>query len=410
MTRKALKFKVLAITAVITVALSACAGPVDSNDNIVTSSGNLSDIMDQANSSGEESSSESEQPKTATVTLTAVGDNLIHRPIYQQAHARANQQGYDFTYPYENIADYIAAADIAIYNQETIVAPDYEPSSYPSFCSPKELGVHMVDIGFDVVSLANNHSFDKGSAGLKNSLEFWDTQDIVTTGAYLNEQDFNTVSFMESNDVKFGFVAFIDPTNGLSLPADSEMTVLLQSKFDQIEAKIKQAKEECDIVIVIPHWGWEYTTQYNDSQAEIAQKLADCGADIIIGSHSHCIQPIETVTSADGREVLVCYSLGNFISGQLERLRVVGGMVDLTITYDFNKKSFNLDDVDFSPIITHYEGGCNNIRIYKFSDYTNDMAQKHGVAAMSGSALSRGYVEDLVTSVIDEKYLADDWK
>lgn len=405
------KFRIIAWLAAMTLLLSGCMQKVEDSSSV--SSSDVSQIIESSSSevSSEESYYEPEpEPVTATVTLTAVGDNLIHRPIYEQANARANGNGYDFSYPYEHIADKIAAADIAVYNQETVVAPDYQPSSYPCFNSPRELGERMVEIGFDVASLANNHSFDKGESGLKNCLEFWKTQNIVTTGAYLNEEDYNSVAMYEVEGIKFGFVAFTDPTNGLSLPQGSELTVLLQSNFSQIEEKIVQAKQVCDIVVVIPHWGIEYTTKYTDSQAQVAQKLADCGADIIIGSHPHCIQPIEYITSADGREVPVCYSLGNFISGQTERLRLVGGMVDFTITYDFSEDTFTIDDIDFRPVITHYVGGCKEICNYLYADYSAELAAAHGVKTLSGSSLSLAYIEDLVTSTIDEQYLADDWK
>ncbi len=353
-----------------------------------------------------------EVPKKATVTLTAVGDNLIHRPIYQQANERAGGTGYDFAYAYRNVADKIASSDLAIYNQETIIAPDQEPSSYPRFNSPKELGDHMVNIGFDVASLANNHSYDMWESGLKSCLEYWSTKDILTTGAYIDENALEQVSMVEVQGIKFGFVAFTDPDNGLALPQDSKLTVLQQENFELIERKVRQADAECDVVIVLPHWGLEYTTKYTDTQKLIAQKLADCGADLIIGSHSHCIQPIEVITSADGREVPVCYSLGNFISGQTERLRTVGGLVDITLTYDFETQSFTFDDIDFEPVITHYVGGCKEICNYLYRDYSAELAANHGVVTVSeeGKRLSLEYIENLVTSTIDEQYLADGWK
>ncbi len=356
------------------------------------------------------STSAAQTSKKATVTLTAVGDNLIHRQLYTEAGERAGGSGYDFTYLYAHVAEKIAAADIAQINQETVIAPDRAPSSYPCFNSPKELGEEVVRIGFDVVSLANNHSFDQGESGLRSCLNFWKTQDVVTTGAYLNAADLESVAMYEANGVKFGFVAFTDPTNGLKLPSGSELTVLLQSNFESVENKIKQAKKVCDVVVAIPHWGIEYTTQQNESQTMIAQQLADCGADLIIGSHSHCLQPIEMLTSADGREVPVVYSLGNFVSGQQERLRVVGGMVDFAVTYDFETEEVSVDAIDFYPLITHYTGTCHNVCVYLYRDYTKELAAQHGVYSITGKALTFDYIDDLVTSVIDEKYLADDWR
>ncbi len=422
MTRIKKKYRLTAALLALMLVLGGCVQRVEPNASDVSaelssevSADVSSDVTSEVSSeevSSEEVSSEPELPDTVTLTLTAVGDNLIHRPIYQQAYARGEGETYDFTDTYAHVADKIAAADIAVYNQETLVAPDFEPSSYPRFNSPRELGEHMVNIGFDVASLANNHTYDKGESGLRNTLEFWQTQEIVTTGAFLSKADSLKIPTVEHEGITFGFVAFTDPDNMLSLPQGSKLVVLQQERLEEITDRVRLASLLCDIVVVLPHWGQEYTTKYSDSQHYIAQVLADSGADLIIGSHSHCLQPIETVTSSDGREVPVCYSLGNFISGQTERMRLVGGMVDFVITVDRETKAFTFDDIDFRPVITHYTGNTRNICNYLYADYTEALAQEHGVVGVSdaGKRMSFAYIDDLVTSTIDQEYLADDWR
>ncbi len=422
MTKGQKKYRLLAALFAISVLLYGCGkidnavdsgiqSEVSSETEADTSSDSTADPSD-ASSAETESIEEEPVPTSTTITVTAVGDNLIHRPIYQQAYARTQGESYDFSYVYRNVADKIAAADLAIYNQETLVAPDYEPSSYPRFNSPRELGEQMVALGFDVASLANNHTYDKGEDGLRNCLEFWQTQNIVTTGAFLSKADSLQIPTYEIDGVTFGFVAFTDPDNMLSLPSDSELVVLQQERMEEITDRIKLADLLCDIVVVLPHWGLEYTTSYTQSQAYVAQILADSGADIIIGGHSHCLQPIEMVTASDGREVPVCYSLGNFISGQTERLRLIGGMVDFTVTVDLQTREFTIDDIDFRPVITHYGASCTDICNYLYADYTKELAGEHGVVGVSdaGKRLTFDYIDELVTSTIDAKYLADDWR
>ena len=109
-----------------------------------------------------------------SVHLVCAGDNLIHNYIYDQARERAGGNGYDFSFVYEKALKYFEDADIAILNQETIVTDEFEPSSYPGFCSPGAVGDYVVDeIGFNVISMANNHILDMGEEGLVSTLDYW---------------------------------------------------------------------------------------------------------------------------------------------------------------------------------------------------------------------------------------------
>ena len=247
---------------------------------------------------GGEAESNDSQSTTAdtrepvSVNILAVGDNLIHGVIYNQAHARSATGGYDFTYAYKNVASTVAAADISIINQETIIDPEKAPSTYPCFNSPTELGDEMVKIGFDVFNIANNHSLDKGESGLRNAIKFWKSKNVVFCGAYLDEEDYKTIPTNTVKGIKFAYVGLTEPTNGLSLPDGSKTILMLGADEDRIEKRVKAASEISDMTIVNVHWGEEYTHTPTDRQHELAQKLADWGADIIIGTHPHVIQPV----------------------------------------------------------------------------------------------------------------------
>ena len=152
-------------------------------------------------------------------------------------------------------------ADLATINQETIIAKSYEPSGYPLFNSPQEVGEEVKKIGFDVVNLANNHMLDKGAKGLSEAIDFWNNIGGITmTGAYKDENDMNRLEYIEKDGIKIGLVGITRYTNGLSLPKDSALKIIYTSDEDTIKSKIQKAKAECDIVLVNVHWGEEYTT------------------------------------------------------------------------------------------------------------------------------------------------------
>lgn len=339
----------------------------------------------------------------STVSFVAVGDNLIHNDIYNQAAARSTNGAYDFAYAYANIADYISEPDISILNQETIISTEHKVASYPCFNSPPELGEEMIKIGFDVFNIATNHSLDMGESGLISAINYWKEKKMITTGAYLNAEDFviptNTV-----NSVTFAYLGLTEQTNGLSLPSDSEVVLVHASDEALLETKIKQAKEMADCVIVNAHWGNEYTHEPTDSQKQLAQKLSDWGADIIIGTHPHVIQPVEYLTAADGRKTLVAYSLGNFISAQNRGPRMLGGMLNFKVSKNNTTGAITIESVKFSGVVTHYASDFSNIRVYALADYTDELAQNHGVKRHT-SAFSLSYLKEMLAEVIDSEFL-----
>lgn len=339
-----------------------------------------------------------------TLRMLSVGDNLIHDGIYEQAKKRAGGNGYDFSYCYTRVKDTIAAADVATVNQETIVAKSYEPSGYPLFNSPQELGQAVVDTGFDVVNLANNHMLDKTAKGLAEAIDFWDGTGLVRTGAYKDAQDLETVEYIEKNGLKIGLVGITQYTNGLVLPSDSPLKYILTSDEATIERKIKAAKAQCDVVLVNVHWGSEYTTTPSQDQRNLAKKMADWGANVIIGHHPHVLQPVEWIETGDGTRTLVAYSLGNFISQQSTAARVIGGMLRYDITKDFETGRVTVGNVRFETIVTHYVSGSHDVQIYPLSQYSDALAKKQA-ARIKQADFSVAYIENFVKEVIPEEFL-----
>lgn len=339
-----------------------------------------------------------------TLRMLSVGDNLIHDGIYEQAKKRAGGNGYDFSYCYTRVKDTIASADVATVNQETIVAKSYEPSGYPLFNSPQELGQAVVDTGFDVVNLANNHMLDKTAKGLAEAIDFWDATGLARTGAYKDTQDLESVEYIEKNGLKIGLIGITQYTNGLVLPSDSPLKYILTSDEATIERKIKAAKAQCDVVLVNVHWGSEYTTTPAQEQRNLAEKMADWGANVIIGHHPHVLQPVEWIENSDGTRTLVAYSLGNFISQQNTAARVIGGMLHYDITKDFETDKVTVSNVRFETIVTHYVSGSHDVQIYPLSAYSDTLAKKQS-ARIKQSDFSVAYIENFVKEVIPEEFL-----
>ena len=350
------------------------------------------------------SQTEPPPPDIRTVHLVCAGDNLIHSSIYKQAKRRAEangEDGYDFDYVYEKVEKYLDGADIAILNQETIVTDELEPSDYPRFCSPADLGEKMIEMGFNAFSLSNNHILDRGEEGLLATLRFWDSHEgIIRYGAYRDEEDMNNIRTMEVNGVTFAFLGYMEHTNGLSLPSDSECKITYFDELDLIEQQVRRADEIADVVIVSAHYGKETINEQTQTQLDLTQKLVERGADLIIGTQPHTAQGMEYIQKTDGSNAFVFYCLGNFVSAQSYELTMVGILGDLDIVKNMDTGEVTIENVKAIPIITQYGYNYSNIHIEPYATYTEEMLEDHGCDGFDQDTI------DYVLSFIPEEFLA----
>lgn len=303
------------------------------------------------------------------VSFYGAGDNLIHNCLYWQADRHAPGEAYDFTHMYQMVAEDIASADIAYLNQETILGgTELGLSSYPMFNSPQEVGRDMISLGFDVFSHATNHAFDKGEAGLRNTYQFYQGKDVLMVGIYNRQED--RIRVLEKNGIKIAFLNYTYSTNGLSIP-DSSLYYAPIAEEEMMVSDIQEASKVADFVVCLLHWGEENQSTPNQLQKEHAKLLSEAGCDVIVGTHSHCIQPVEFVG-----DTLVVYSLGNYISAQNGPKNMVGGTIRFELVLKGTEKS--IENVSFQPVITQYEAGYSNIRVIPFSKYTPELARIHG--------------------------------
>lgn len=310
--------------------------------------------------------------KPQTVTLCAVGDNLIHSPIYKKCKTA---DGYNFDCLYENIAPYIKKHDIAAINQETIFVQGEENfSGYPLFGTPKEVGESIVRAGFNVVTHATNHTYDKGKNALFYTMDFWDNYPCVSVlGLNKSEEAARKTEILNINGIKTALLNYTYGLNGHRLPRGEEYLINIFKRDEKTAAHIKNAKAAADICIVFIHYGTEYTHNPTKEQKADVEFLCENGADIIIGAHPHVIQPVTAYTSENQNKAVVFWSLGNFISNQDSTEKILGGMADITI----EKKNGNayVKSYKMLPTVTHADSG--GYSAYLLSDYTDALAASH---------------------------------
>lgn len=352
-------------------------------------------------------SSEPQEPEEKRISFIGVGDNLIHENVIWAAETPDGS--YDFSNMYENIAADVENADLAFLNQETIFAgPDYPYSGYPSFNTPEQLGTNMVDLGFDLINGATNHTLDFGAAGATYALDFWKQyEDVRYTGVFESEEASREIPTIERDGVTFSFLAYTYGTNGIEPDTNWRVNYFDEEKIREDVAK---AKEVSDVVIVSAHWGDENTYVVNEYQEYYGQLFADLEVDVVIGTHPHVIQPVEWLTGANGNETLVVWSLGNLLAHALDDINTLGGMV----SFDFvvTEEGTDIENIVFRPTVSHFSYHYNDngrlkrkFKIYYLDQYTDELAVEHGLNALDGISVTKESYQEQVESVIAPEFL-----
>jgi len=296
-----------------------------------------------------------ETKKEYKLSMIMAGDALMHG--YLNTDAKQSDGTYNYMNQFRYVKDYVKDYDLKYWNQETIFGGTDRPySGYPRFNTPSALGDNLIDdMGFNIVSTANNHSMDQNTSGVLNSVAYWKTKDILWNGTADSEETRNTFIIKEKNNITYGLLSYTDHTNGLPVPSDKPWLVNVWNK-EQAQKDIEELRPKVDVLIVAMHWGIEYTHTPVQSQRDQAKFLADQGVDIIIGCHPHVIEPIEKIVNEEtGKQTIVFYSLGNFISNQTDENTRVGlfGTLDITKTVDKGETTITIDNVGGELHYTH---------------------------------------------------------
>ncbi len=311
---------------------------------------------------------EKDTKKEYHVSMIMVGDALIHNSLYYDA--KQSDGSYDFKPMLELTKPITSQYDLAYYNQETVLGgTELGLSSYPCFNSPQEVGDAFIDSGFNLVSLATNHTMDRGETAVLRSLEYWNSKkNVVTAGSYRSFEERDSGHIYEVNGIKYAFFSYTTWTNGLVPPAGKEYLDNIYSD-ELAKADIERVRDRVDVIMVAMHWGIEYSLGVSASQTEIANYLSSLGVDIIIGAHPHVVEPIEYIG-----KTLVIYSLGNYISAQdsIEKLTGLMVSVDINKTVDKGNTTIAIENPKAELIYTKYNlSGKANFKVYPYSQLNN---------------------------------------
>lgn len=318
------------------------------------------------------------------VSFFAVGDNLPDATIGKWAKAQAADEDgveYDYRGLYEHIKPYVQAADLSYVDEESVVGGnEIGPVGYPTFNVTDEMADALESTGFDLVGAASNHTYDHDESAVKHAAKVLNSHDFTMVGINSSKKSAASYKVVKSGNVSF---AFLDYTYGLNGDPSGVADWLINVYGEKrLKSDVAAARKDADVVVVAMHWGTEKQTAPDEEEKKYAKVLADAGADLVIGSHPHVIQPIEWVKGKGGNKTLVCYSLGNFLSNHdnSNELPQLEGSLSCDFVKDSSGK-VSIENVKFMPLVNHRVLDSDPAKcefgVYALKDYTNDLAKKH---------------------------------
>ena len=299
-----------------------------------------------------------------SVTFTFAGNVLINDRMWYDTSTEDNT--YDFKYVFEDLKTTMKKSNINFYSQQSILGgKELGISYYSNYNSPIDLGEAMVDIGFNMISLANYHAYDKGITGIMNSLDFWDKNNVVYSGTSISEEKRNSNNIITKNNIKIGLLAY---TMGTDTVFNESYEINVYDK-EIVKSDVATLKEKTDIIIVSMDWGNTGLFEVNSTQKEIANYLSELGVDIVVGNTGYSIQPIEKINNT-----LILYSLGNLLSGHILADSRISAVVDLKLNMNIKDDVKTIQFSDINVLLTYaYNNDTMNYRVIPFNKLTNQL-------------------------------------
>ncbi|MEZ4319298.1 MAG: CapA family protein [Myxococcota bacterium] len=287
-----------------------------------------------------------------SVELVMVGDVMQHG--MQLRASRQSDGSTSWRGVFDAVQPLIENADLALANLETPVDEAQDFGGFPYFNAPESLLDALTVAGFDVLQTANNHCLDRRRDGALATFEAVRRHGFGSAGTWPSAEARDTPWVIESlaGPVSVAFLAYTYGTNGLPMP-EGEPWLVNWLDVGQMEHDIVRARALADVVVVGVHWGAEYQHQPMAWQRDMAHRLVDAGADVVMGSHPHVLQPSEVVSVVrpEGpRDALVLYSLGNFVSNQREAYREGGMLARVTVAHCVDTGETHVVDARFTPV------------------------------------------------------------
>ncbi|WP_434974812.1 CapA family protein [Staphylococcus nepalensis] len=345
------------------------------------------------------------------ISFYAVGDNLIHPEVYNDA-LKADGS-FDFKPMYRPIKSDVESADIAFINQESPIGGDSKGlSGFKRFNTPEAIARDISNTGFDLVNGSNNHTLDQGSSGLINEINLWEKfEDIAYFGTYDSQNNRNTIQTIHKNNVDVALLSYTYGTNDIQ-PKQPYYINYFDEK--QIKQDVAKAKKQSDVVIVSAHWGNEGKHQPNQMQQKYAKIFADAGVDVVIGTHPHVIQPVKWIKGKNNHKTLVAYSLGNFLNGQStgDENNILGGNIAFNIKK--TPKGIEINNVKWKSLVTHYEmqqsfykDDRHNFKMYSLNQYNDTLARKHGLNQNDKGEVTTKRLKTITQDNINDAFLTE---
>lgn len=318
------------------------------------------------NKSEEASTFTPKKEESNKVSLLAVGDTMVYN-AQLTAQYNISSAKYNFNNNFEYVKKYVEKADYSTLNLETTLTGNkvYRYSSYPKFNSPDELADGLRYAGFDLISTANNHAYDKGDLSIKNTLSTLKDKNLDVVGTKENSDKEFLVK--KINGINIGITSYSygkiignnKYLNDIKISDEYKNNINIfdststDKAFNNINFTLKKMNNT-DLQVVYLHWGDKFSLKENSFQKELAQKLCDAGVDVIIGSHSHVVQPVTTIKSSDNKhETIIAYSLGNFLSNQtrnqFNQYTEDGLMINIDISKSSTDKKARIEKVTCIP-------------------------------------------------------------
>lgn len=323
-------------------------------------------ILDDNNSSN---SNVIENVNEKTVSFTLAGNVLLNAEMWYDT---LTEDKYDFEYVFEDLDNIMKKSNINFYTQQGILGgKDLGITSYTDYNTPYDTASELINVGFNTISLASYHAFDRGIQGITNSIKYLDENNITYSGISLNEEDRLKNSIIEKNGVKVGLLAY---TIGSTKQTNNTYSVSIYSE-EQVKKDYDSIKEQVDIVMVAIDYSNNKNFEVSSQEKDIANYFANLGVDIVIGNTGYSVQPIEKINNT-----LVFYSLGNLLSGHSTIDNKISAIADfkctiketngkieksfsdinVLLTYAYNLNSVNYKVVPFTKIQTE----LNDYKIY----------------------------------------------
>ena len=300
------------------------------------------------------------EPKRAIVTgqpasvhFRAVGDVMSHK--LQLTHAEIANGVYNYDSQFMYVKDALSKADYTIANLETSISVGKEYSSYPRFKTPEAILDTLKDCGVDMLTMANNHILDDFYQGLKKTVDEAEERGFDHIGAYRTAEEAQKPMIRDINGIRFGFLAYTTYLNENERRLDSATRAFAVNRLQEadLKADVKALRDAgAEVVICLPHWGVENKRSVAGETREWARQMVEAGVDIILGSHPHVVHPIdvgEMEVDGEMKDILIAWSMGNFISYMANQYMDSGIIVDFTVSRD-EAGNISIDNVGYVPV------------------------------------------------------------